>query len=115
MLSPPQTFGDQNEILSGQLGCIECSYCDLSPQSILSNKQANEEIIQKSSQCKGEKELDWEPLPMNISSNTDMHELQPILDEICMDLEPTLIKYIGSNSCLDTEEVKLLKACFSLK
>ena len=79
------------------------------------NTQVNEEIIHKSSQCKEEKELDWDPLPMNLSFNTDMHELQPILDEICMDLEPTLIKYIGSNSCLDTEEVKLLKACFSLK
>ena len=58
-LSPPQTFGDQNEILSGQKGCTKCSYCDLSPQSILSNKQVNEEIIQKLSQCKREKELDW--------------------------------------------------------
>ena len=115
MFSPPQRYGDQNEILSGQRGCTECSYCDLSPQSIVPNKQVNEKIIQKPSQCKGEKELDWEPLPMNTLFHTDMHELLPILGTICMDLEPTLIKYVGSNSCLDTEEVKLLKACFSLK
>ena len=112
MFSPPQRFGYQNDILSGNKGCTKFSYYELSPQSILSNKQVNEEIIQKSSQCKGEKELDWAPLLINTSFHTDTHELQPILDAICMELEPNLIKYTGSNYCLDTEEVKLLKACF---
>ena len=81
-LSPPQRCGDKNEILSGQRGCTECYYCDLSPQSVLFNMQVNEEIIQKSSQCKGEKELDWGPLPMNTSFNTNIYELQPINDAI---------------------------------
>ena len=85
MLSAPQRCGDPDEIISRERGCAKGSYYESPPQSIIIKKQGNEEIIQKQRQNKGEKEPDWEPLPINEFLHTDLHELQSIYIVLRMD------------------------------